>query len=98
MTTVSFTVAITNIGDSTIIVLKSAKPYSQISYQYDGDFSTLTDDDAISKVLDSFYNDIYKDKIQEGKITELELNQLKQQQDIDDIKKDVTKLKGGNSA
>jgi hypothetical protein len=92
-----FTVAITTLGDSSIIVLKSAKPYVQMSYQYDGDFSTLTDDDAIAKVLDSFYTEVYKDKIQEGKITELENAQLKQQQDIDDLKKDVTKLKGGSA-
>jgi Ran GTPase-activating protein (RanGAP) involved in mRNA processing and transport len=93
-----FSVTITTLGDSSIIVLKSAKPYVQMSYQYDGDLSALSDEDATSKVLDSFYNEVYKDKVQESKITELELNQLKQQQDIDDIKKDVTKLKGGNSA
>lgn len=90
-----FTVSITTLGETTIIVLKSTKPFVQMSYQYDGDFSTLTDDEAISKVLDSFYNDNYKDKIQEAKITELELNQLKQQQTIDALAEDVSALKGG---
>jgi hypothetical protein len=93
-----FRVNITTLGETSIIVLKSKAPFVQMSYQYDGDFSDLTDDEAISKVLDSFYNDNYKDKIQESKITELEANQLKQQQVLDALAQDVTELKGGTTA
>jgi len=89
------TVTITTLGDYSIIVFKSAKPYAQISYQYPGDLSTLTDDEAIAKVLDSFYNEFYKDKIQEAKIAEIELTQLRQQETIDALAQDVSQLKGG---
>jgi hypothetical protein len=103
-----FTVSITTMNnvfkpeliETTVIVLKSSKPFVQMSYQYSGDFSQLTDNEAIDKVLEDFYSDTYKDKIQEAKLTELELALLKQQQSIDTITEDLStlKVKGGNNA
>jgi len=59
--------------DSTTIVLKQSKPFVQMSYKYEGDFSKLTDQEAINKVLEDFYKENYKDKLHEGKLTDLEL-------------------------
>lgn len=48
-----------------------------MSYKYEGDFSILTDQEAINKVLEDFYKENYKDKLHEGKLTDLELEVAK---------------------
>lgn len=63
--------------DSTTIILKQTNPFVQMSYKYDGDLTNLSDEEAIEKVLEDFYVEQYKDKIQEGKIAELELEMAK---------------------
>ena len=63
--------------DSTTIILKQTSPFVQMSYKYDGDLTNLSDEEAIEKVLEDFYVEQYKDKIQEGKIAELELEMAK---------------------
>ena len=63
--------------DSTTIILKQTNPFVQMSYKYEGDLTNLSDEEAIEKVLEDFYVEHYKNKIQEGKITELELEMAK---------------------
>lgn len=79
------------IVDSTTIVLKQSKPFVQMSYKYEGDFSNLSDKEAINKVLEDFYKDNYKEKIQEGKLAELELEvaKLKQSSEEYDFQNDI---------
>ena len=62
---------------STNIILKQTNPFVQMSYKYEGDLTDLTDEEAIEKVLEDFYVEHYKNKIQEGKIAELELEMAK---------------------
>lgn len=69
--------------DSTTIVLKQSKPFVQISYKYEGDLTGLTDDEAINKVLEDFYEEHFNEKIQEGKVTELELAFAKQKENLE---------------
>lgn len=71
------------IVDSTTIILKQKKPFVQMSYRYDGDLTKLTDEEAINKVLADFHKEHYKDKIQEGKILELELAFAKQKDNFE---------------
>ena len=59
--------------DNTTIVLRQKEPFVQMSYKYDGDFSELTDEKAIEKVLEDFYKENYQNKEQSRKLTELEL-------------------------
>jgi RNA processing factor Prp31 len=59
--------------ESTTIVLRQKEPFVQMSYRYDQDFSQLSDEEAIQKVLDDFYSEHYNNKIQESKLTKLEL-------------------------
>lgn len=73
------------IMDKTVIVLKQAKPFVQMSYSYDGDFSKISDEEAIRKVMDDFYDSNYKDKIQDGKLLQLELLYLEQKDTISKI-------------
>lgn len=62
---------------STNIILKQTSPFVQMSYKYEGDLTNLSDEEAIEKVLEDFYVEHYKNKIQKGKITELELEMAK---------------------
>ena len=62
---------------STNIILKQTNPFVQMSYKYEGDLTILSDEEAIEKVLEDFYIEHYKNKIQEGKIAELELEMAK---------------------
>lgn len=63
--------------DSTTIILKQTNPFVQMSYKYEGDLTNLSDEEAIEKVLEDFYVEHYKNKIQKGKITDLELEMAK---------------------
>lgn len=69
--------------DNTTITLQQDKPFVQMSYKYEGDFSNLTDQEAINKVLEDFYKENYQSKEQDKKLTELEL--------------DIAKLKENNT-
>ncbi len=75
--------------DSTTIILKQTNPFVQMSYKYEGDLTNLSDEEAIEKVLEGFYVEHYKNKIQEGKITDLELEMAKlkeeNEQKLDEI-------------
>ena len=75
--------------DSTTIILKQTNPFVQMSYKYEGDLTNLSDEEAIEKVLEDFYVEHYKNKIQEGKITDLELEMAKlkeeNEQKLDEI-------------
>ena len=75
--------------DSTTIILKQRSPFVQMSYKYEGDLTNLSDEEAIEKVLEDFYVEHYKNKIQEGKITDLELEMAKlkeeNEQKLDEI-------------
>ena len=62
---------------STNIILKQTNPFVQMSYKHEGDLTNLSDEEAIEKVLEDFYIEHYKSKIQEGKIAELELEMAK---------------------
>ena len=62
---------------STNIILKQTNPFVQMSYKYEGDLTNLSDEEAIEKVLEDFYVEHYKNKIQKGKITDLELEMAK---------------------
>lgn len=78
------------IVDSTTIILKQSQPFVQMSYKYDGDLTKLTDKEAIEKVLEDFHAEHYKDKIQEGKITDLELELAKLKKDNEQKLNDIS--------
>lgn len=69
--------------DSTTIILKQRNPFVQMSRNYDGDLTQLTDEEAIGKVLADFHTEHYKDKIQESKILELELAFAQQKENFE---------------
>lgn len=69
--------------DSTTIILKQKSPFVQMSRNYDGDLTNLTDEEAIEKVLTDFHAEHYKDKIQEKKILELELAFAQQKENFE---------------
>lgn len=75
--------------DSTVITLKQKEPFVQMTRKYDGDFMNLTDEEAINKVLDDFYSENYNDKIQEGKLTELELDIAQTKETIEEQLSDL---------
>lgn len=77
------------IVDSTTIILKQKEPFVQMSYRYEEDLTDLTDDEAISKVLDDFYSEHYNDKIQEGKLAELELDVAKTKETLEEQLSDL---------
>jgi len=71
------------IVDSTTIILKQRSPFVQMAYRYDEDLSGLSDKEAIDKVLSDFHKEHYKNKIQEGKIIELELDFARQKENFE---------------
>lgn len=72
------------IVDSTTISVRRKKPFFQASYTYDADWTKVSDEDAMQKVLDDLYEDTFKEKIQEKKILELELNFSKQKEMLEE--------------
>ena len=69
--------------DSTTIILKQRSPFVQMSRNYEGDLTNLTDEEAIEKVLTDFHTEQYRDKIQESKMLELELAFAKQKENFE---------------
>ena len=76
--------------DSTTIILKQTNPFVQMSYKYEGDLTNLSDEEAIEKVLEVFYVEHYKNKIQEGKITDLELEMAKLKEENEQKLNDIS--------
>lgn len=78
-----------DIVESTTIILRQPKPFVQMSYKYEGDFTKISDEEAIDKVLEDFYSEHYSEKIQSNQITKLELELAKQK---DSHKKESNKV------